>query len=314
MSWAMPRWRLWWRGVKVALALAVVGLGPLAAGVEVARAQEQGNERWVQTYQPTELWSDADPAQAISFGRVRPFSYFRLYSEQLGDRFYVYNPRTQDFAYIDAATVGPSTAPPPEYLLGPRVLETLNIPARSIGTSSLFREPVQDDAVWIRDVYHNAPVMVQDKVEADDGSVWYRLEDGSYTGERDLRLPSPQAMRPGRWIDVSLSSPTMVTAYENGQAVYSTLAIRGVGGWETPVGTFGIQWRVYNERMRGPAYDVSNVLFTQYFTGAGHALHLNYWSSNWGYPGSHGCLGMSYADSLWFWNWAGVGTPIVIHW
>ena len=40
----------------------------------------------------------------------------------------------------------------------------------------------------------------------------------------------------------------------------------------------------------------------------------NYWSSNWGYAGSRGCLGMNYDDSLWFWNWATIGTPIVIHW
>ena len=49
-------------------------------------------------------------------------------------------------------------------------------------------------------------------------------------------------------------------------------------------------------------------------SGAGHAIHYNYWSNNWGYAGSHGCLGMNYDDSLWFWNWATIGTPIVIHW
>ncbi len=291
----------------------LAGAASLSAWPAVARAQETG-ERWVQTYLPTELWSDADPSRSISFGRVRPFSYFRIHGSQQGDRFYVYNPRAQDFAYIDAATIGPSSAPPPEYLMGPRVVETLDVPARSIGTSSLWSEPLQDDSVLVREIHHNAAVKVRDKVEAHDGTIFYRLEDGTYTGERDLRLPTPQAMRSGRWIDVSLSSPTIVAAYNNGQAVYAALAIRGVGDWETPTGSFVIQRRVPNERMRGPGYDVSNVLYTQYFTSAGHALHLNYWSSNWGYPGSHGCLGMNHADSLWYWNWAGVGTPIVIHW
>ena len=118
----------------------------------------------------------------------------------------------------------------------------------------------------------------------------------------------------GRWIDVRLSGPTLVTAYEGGRPVYSAYAIRGLPNWPTPTGTFYIQRRVYNERMVGPGYDVSGVLFTQYFTAAGHSLHYNYWSSNFGGAGSHGCLGMTYADSLWFWNWATVGTPVVIHW
>ena len=69
-----------------------------------------------------------------------------------------------------------------------------------------------------------------------------------------------------------------------------------------------------NERMRGPGWDVSNVLFTQYFTGEGHAIHYKYWSSNFGYQGSRGCLGMNYEDALWFWEWATVGTSVVIHW
>ncbi len=111
-----------------------------------------------------------------------------------------------------------------------------------------------------------------------------------------------------------LNQPTIVTAYENGKAVHSTLAITGIGGWETPPGTYSIQQRVENERMRGPGWDVSNVLFTQYFTGEGHAIHYNYWSSSWGYQGSRGCLGMTYDDALWFWEWATIGTPVVIHW
>jgi hypothetical protein len=303
----MVRWRLWSRRIGIGLVVAHFSLAPLLVG-EVG-----AEEQWVQNYVPTELWSGPGP-DAVSFGGLRQFTYLRLHSEQIGDRFYVYNPRAQNFAYVDASAVGPSHAPPPEYLMRPRVLETLNVPARSIGTSSIYRETVVDDALWSHDVYHNAPLMVRDKVEGEDESIWYRLEDGTFVGERDVRVPAPQSMRPGRWIDVTLSAPTIVTAYENGKAIYSALAIHGVGGWETPIGTYVIQQRVANERMRGPGYDVSNVLFTQYFTGAGHSIHYNYWSSNWGYAGSHGCLGMTYDDSLWFWNWSTIGTPVVIHW
>ena len=303
----MERWRWWRQGIGLALALAALVLAPLSAGVAHAA------ERWVQSHLVTELWSGPGP-DAISFGKARQFSYFRLHSEQVGDRFYVYNPRSQNFAYVDARAVGPSKAPPPEYLAGPRVLERLDVPARATGTASVWREPIQDDEVWSHDVNHNGPLMVQDAVEGEDGDRWYRLTDGTYVPAEQVRVPPPVAQRPGRWIDVSLGAPTIVTAYEDGKAVYSAMAIHGTSGWETPLGTFVIQRRVANERMRGPGYDVSGVLFTQYFTGVGHAIHYNYWSSNWGYAGSHGCLGMNYEDSLWFWDWATVGTPIVIHW
>jgi lipoprotein-anchoring transpeptidase ErfK/SrfK len=64
----------------------------------------------------------------------------------------------------------------------------------------------------------------------------------------------------------------------------------------------------------GPGgYYLTNVLFTQYFTNDGASLHYNYWSSMWGYAGSHGCLGLTYQDSAWLWGWAHLGTPVVIH-
>ena len=120
-----------------------------------------------------------------------------------------------------------------------------------------------------------------------------------------------------------MSEPTVVTAYEDDRPVAATLAIRGVSAWQTPVGTYHIWRRVANETMSSDGlgiprnapggYYVQNVLFTQYFSPDGAALHYNYWSSMWGYPGSHGCLGMNYDDSVWFWNWAEVGTPVVVH-
>ncbi len=63
----------------------------------------------------------------------------------------------------------------------------------------------------------------------------------------------------------------------------------------------------------GPGgYLLKNVLYTQYFTADGASIHYNYWSGNFGYRGSHGCLGMNLDDALWFWEWADVGTPLVV--
>jgi lipoprotein-anchoring transpeptidase ErfK/SrfK len=57
------------------------------------------------------------------------------------------------------------------------------------------------------------------------------------------------------------------------------------------------------------------VLYTQYFTSNGHALHYNYWSpaSAFGRPaGSHGCVGLQLDAAASFWQFATVGTPVVI--
>ena len=299
----MRRRELLKRGIGLGLGLA---LAPLGTGV--ASAEEQ----WVQTWQPAELWSNPGPT-AVSFGMVRPFTYLRIHGEAEGSRLYVYNPRTQNFAYVDAGKVGPSTPPSAAYLQGPAVRATLNLPARAAGTASIYREPILDDLSWAHDLQHNDIILVKDLVEAEDGTSWYRLQDGTYALKEQVRTPAALKQPPaGRWIDVILTGPTLVTAYEDGKAVYSAMAIHGISGWETPLGTFTMIRRVANERMRGPGWDVSNVLFTQYFTWDGASIHYNYWSSNWGYSGSHGCLGMGYDDSLWFWEWAEVGTPLAI--
>ena len=122
-------------------------------------------------------------------------------------------------------------------------------------------------------------------------------------------------------MDADLRTPVMITAYEGSRPVYSALAVKGTGGHPTQLGVFHIWRRVANETMDSStvgiplgtpgSYHLTGVLFTQYFTHDGAALHYNYWRSNWGYTGSHGCLGMNYADSKWFWDWADLGIPVV---
>jgi lipoprotein-anchoring transpeptidase ErfK/SrfK len=290
-------------------------------------AQQRGgqpsaaSERWVQNFEITEQWSGPDEG-AESFGLLRKFSYLRLERAD-GGRYYVFNPRTSGFAYVDAAVLGPSDAPPADYLEPYKVLATLDLPARLIGKAELYADPVQDDAVWLRTGGHNTPVKVEAKVTGDGGD-WYRLSSGEFVSGNSLRLPpSTPARYRGKWIDADLNDPVVVTAYEGDRPVYSTLAIKGTARWPTPVGNFTISRRVFNETMSSEGlgiprnapggYYVKDVLFTQYFTGDGAALHYNYWSGNWGYAGSHGCLGMNYEDSHWFWNWVDIGTPISVH-
>jgi|GEM_PF-1933625 len=129
----------------------------------------------------------------------------------------------------------------------------------------------------------------------------------------------------GRWIEVDLTH-LVATAWEGNQQVYQALVSAGRAGYETPTGTFHILRRVANETMDSSTYGirpgmpgyyvVKNVRYTQYITNNGIALHANYWSprSVFGHRNdSHGCIGMTTEDAAWFWNWATVGTPVIVH-
>ena len=114
-----------------------------------------------------------------------------------------------------------------------------------------------------------------------------------------------------------------LTLYAGSEPIAHSRVSTGVPGRPTPTGVFSILRRVPNETMDSMTlgiphnspygYLVKNVLYTQYFTPDGASLHDNYWSSNFGGVGSHGCLGLSLADSRWLWDWASIGTPVVVN-
>lgn len=126
--------------------------------------------------------------------------------------------------------------------------------------------------------------------------------------------------RDNRWIAVSLSIPQHAVAMEADIPVRQALVTAGLNGTTKP-GYYTILRRVYNETMDSrtipglrDSYYLRNVLFTQYFTNDGAAIHYNWWGPPYGFgrPGSHGCLGMMYDDAKFFWDWADIGVPVVI--
>ena len=246
------------------------------------------------------------------------FSYFKMLAPQDGPRIKVQNP-LGGTAYVTAKDLGPS-GPPPEWYLAQKNL--LNVPARIVGGANVRRTPgIMDDNV-VDQLGHNASIDISGQVKGTDGDTWYRIGQSAFVHESLVRKPSQFPPHPGKIIVAELNEPCVVTAYEDGKMVYATLSLKGTSAWLTPTGAFTILRRVQNETMSsetlgiprdGPGgYYLKDVLYTQYFTNDGASIHYNYWSSNWGYSGSHGCLGMGYDDALWFWNWADVGTPLFI--
>jgi hypothetical protein len=125
----------------------------------------------------------------------------------------------------------------------------------------------------------------------------------------------------GKWLDVTLTTPQNLKAMQGDELVLKDLVTAGLQGTTKP-GFYRILRRVYNETMDSrtvpnsqDTYLLKDVMFTQYFTGDGAAIHYNWWGPprGFGNPGSHGCLGMRWDGSKFLWDWANIGTPIVIH-
>ena len=141
-----------------------------------------------------------------------------------------------------------------------------------------------------------------------------------YAGQR-LVIPlahaptTRSAPRGQKWIDINLTTQTLV-AYEGDRPVLSTLVSTGKAGTPTPTGRFRIREKYRYRDMAGgrgaSRYHYRNVPHVMFFHGS-YSLHGTYWHSNFGHPMSHGCVNMSLRDAEWLFNWAPLGTLVVVH-
>jgi hypothetical protein len=278
---------------------------------------------WVVNLEALPELSEPDE-NSDALGNLRQFTYLAVLGYS-GEWARVFNPRTRGIGFVPSGAIGP-TDPPPDYVLAdpPPAVDEIDMVGRTLRSAPVFFYPTPDTDAQTTTFALNTQVTVAESVEGDDGETWYRTLEGDYLPETSVRLPRPPARSfPGRWIDVDLREPAMLVAYEGTTPVRTTLTIHGAGPRPTPVGVFPIIRRVADETMNSDTigiprfgaggYYLTHVLFTQYFTGDGASLHYNYWSSSWGYAASHGCLGLTYADSAFLWSWAGLGTPVSIH-
>ncbi len=158
---------------------------------------------------------------------------------------------------------------------------------------------------------------------------WYQLDDG-YVYSAFVFVPRPGEGSPfdrggARSIQVDIASQKL-QAFIGGEVVFTASVTTGKNGYDMPAGAFtvGAWGRVANEKMTSgqaaiddpaEAYDVRNVLYTQYFDGSGDALHLNYWQPESVFGAartSHGCVGLLIHDAQWLWLFAAGGVPLKI--
>lgn len=113
-----------------------------------------------------------------------------------------------------------------------------------------------------------------------------------------------------RWIKIDLSQQKL-TAWEGGKSVYAVIVSTGKKSTPTRTGVFQIQSKHKSARMRGRDYDLPKVPYTMYYQGS-YAIHGANWHRRFGTPVSHGCVNVAPNHAKWLFNWASVGTPVVV--
>ncbi|MCL2089664.1 MAG: L,D-transpeptidase/peptidoglycan binding protein [Micrococcales bacterium] len=121
-----------------------------------------------------------------------------------------------------------------------------------------------------------------------------------------------------KWIDVNLSNHT-VRAYEGTTVVMGPYSmVDGKPAMPTVTGTFTIYQKYESKTMRGfeadgvTPYVTENVPWSMFFH-KGYAIHGAYWRSTFGYSASHGCVNLPVATAKQLYQWAPVGTVVVVH-
>ncbi len=121
-----------------------------------------------------------------------------------------------------------------------------------------------------------------------------------------------------KWIDIDLSQQ-LITAYEGDEPVFRALVSTGTARYPTPTGNFRIMTKLPSDDMTGGLagtddyYYLPDVPWVMYFRAGGYAIHGTYWHNNFGRPMSHGCVNMRIPDAQWLYNWAPIGTLVVVH-
>ena len=129
-------------------------------------------------------------------------------------------------------------------------------------------------------------------------------------------LGSTTASAGGKWIEIDLSDQRLYM--KEGDKIVGNFLISS-GKWSTtPTGTWQIWTKLRYTRMRGGSkalgtfYDLPNVPYTMYYN-KGYGIHGAYWHNNFGHPMSHGCINMRPEEAGVVFNWASVGTRVVVH-
>jgi len=150
-----------------------------------------------------------------------------------------------------------------------------------------------------------------------------RLEIPTYVDKFKTKYENVVIADWDKYIDINLSTQVMTACEKGGVNCQQWSITTGDDNHPTPTGTFLVLGRNANFYMTGgtPGVDYYKVWVDHavWFTSAGHAIHDAHWRNgsfggqDYHWNGSHGCVNSPDAAAIFIYNWAGVGTPVIVH-
>lgn len=122
-----------------------------------------------------------------------------------------------------------------------------------------------------------------------------------------------------KWIEADLTNKRLY-AYEHASLIRTFLVSAGAPKTPTVTGQYAIYAKYTQKDMRGRNVDGSkyfqpHVPWVNFFY-KDYAIHGNYWRplSYFGnINSSHGCISTVPSEAEWIYNWAPIGTPVIVH-
>ncbi len=119
-------------------------------------------------------------------------------------------------------------------------------------------------------------------------------------------------------IIVDLTNETLY-AYDDGVLFMQQPISTGLELTPTAIGKFWVRRKTPDSYMQGPIiglsdqyYDLPGVPWDLYFTSDGAAIHGAYWHNHFGEPWSHGCVNLPPDQAKLLYEWADLGTPVIV--
>ncbi len=148
---------------------------------------------------------------------------------------------------------------------------------------------------------------------------WYLIGPGQWVEQRNVSLvqSTPPGGQGGTLIAVDTYEQSL-GVYTDGRLIFATLVSSGSRYFPTRPGTFQVWARLDTGKMSGAYlrdrrdyYFLEDVPWILYYDGD-RALHGAYWHNNFGIRSSHGCVNLSPRDARWLFDFAQVGTTVVV--
>jgi hypothetical protein len=132
------------------------------------------------------------------------------------------------------------------------------------------------------------------------------------------RIYTPAKISSGKYIDINLSSQVMVI-FENGRAIDAYLVSSGKRGMDTPQGSYTIQNKALKPWSK--QYSLYMPHWMALTSDGKYGIHeLPEWPGGYkegqdhlGTPVSHGCVRLGVGAAKTVYEWAEVGTPVIVH-